>query len=238
MISARDAMHERGKRLGVIAIDTLSASIPGADENAAKDMSPVLAALQNIAVEMDLLVLLVAHTGKQADRSIRGWSGLLANADGVIMMDGKNDEDTFTGIVTKVKDGNSGDRFAFKLEPVLLGHDEDGEKETTCRVIDADMPIKQRMGTKSKRDETAILSALSGCIAEGLQVPIPPAMGAPEGRLGVLRKVLKIRLQEDGFRPIADKPDTVNKAINRAITELAKQGRVAADDVYVWLPLQ
>jgi hypothetical protein len=79
------------------------------------------------------------------------------------------------------------------------------------------------------------LSALSGCIAEGLTEPIPAANGAPEGRQGVLRKVLKTRLQEDSFRPDADKPDTVNKAINRAITSLAKQGRIGADDTYVWL---
>lgn len=235
LISARDAMHERGKRLGVVAIDTLSASIPGADENTAKDMSPVLTALQNIAVEMDLLVLFVAHTGKQADRSIRGWSGLLANADGVIMMDGKNDDDTFTGTVTKVKDGNSGDRFAFKLEQVVLGHDEDGEEETTCRVIEADFPIRQRMGTRPKPDEAAILSALSGCIVDRPSVSTQHPNGAPEGRQGVLRKALKIRLQEDGFRPHADKPDTVNKAINRAITGLAKQDRIGADDVCVWL---
>ncbi len=59
-------------------------------------------------------------------------------------------------------------------------NDQDGEKETTCRVIDADMPIKQRMGTGSKPDETAIVSAHSGCIAEGLSEPIPRSRGLAE----------------------------------------------------------
>ena len=48
-------------------------------------------------------------------------------------------------------------------------NDEDGEEETTCRVIDADMPIKQRMGAGSKPDETAVLRAVGGCSAERLE---------------------------------------------------------------------
>ena len=156
------------------------------------------------------------------------------NGDGVSMVNVNIDE-TYIGIVTKVKDGSVGDGFAFNLETIVLGVDEDVDRDTTCRVIEADFPIRQRMGTRSKPDETATLSALSGCIAEGLLGPVPPANGAPEGRQGVLRKALKTRLQEDSFRPNTDKPDTVNKAINRAITSLVAQNLIGADDTYVWL---
>ena len=78
MADAQAAMRAKGLELGVVAIDTLSASIPGADENSAADMSPVLHALQGMAAELGLLVLVIAHTGKDETRGLRGWSGLLA----------------------------------------------------------------------------------------------------------------------------------------------------------------
>ena len=61
---AREYMAVRGTKLGVLAIDTLSASAPGADENSSKDMSPVLAALHTLALELQILVVVIAHTGK------------------------------------------------------------------------------------------------------------------------------------------------------------------------------
>ena len=87
VVEARDSMKRRGHRLGIVAVDTLSASIPGADENTAKDMSPVLSALQRLALELDVMVLVVAHTGKDQDRGLRGWSGLMANVMALCLAD-------------------------------------------------------------------------------------------------------------------------------------------------------
>ena len=45
--------------------------------------------VREIAREMGLLVVVVHHSGKDADRGMRGWSGFLANADGVIALRAK-----------------------------------------------------------------------------------------------------------------------------------------------------
>ena len=148
LLLAKTDLEAKGHGLGVIAVDTLSASIPGADENSAKDMSPVLAALQTMAAELGALVVVIAHTGKDETRGLRGWSGLLANADGLIMLD-TPDGGVRVGSVVKVKDGESGDRFAFSLAVVEIGLDGDGDPITTCTIEDADTPDRPKAGRKS-----------------------------------------------------------------------------------------
>ncbi len=165
---AREGMTERGFELGVVAIDTLSASIPGADENSAADMSPVLHALQTMAAEKGLLVLMIAHTGKDETRGLRGWSGLLANADGLIMLESPEGA-TRVGSVVKVKDGESGDRFAFELRRVVLGHDSDGDEISSCVIEETDAPSGSKAGRKpTKADEAGnlILTAFNRLIMD------------------------------------------------------------------------
>lgn len=182
---AQQAMRERGVELGVVAIDTLSASIPGADENSAADMSPVLHALQEMGAELGLLVLVVAHTGHTATDRLRGWSGLLANSDGVIMLEGTEGA-TRTGSVVKVKDGESGDRFAFELRRVVLGIDGDGDEISSCVIEETEAPEGNKGGRKpNKASGTAdlIMTAFGRTLADTPRAVNAP--GAPAGVSGV-----------------------------------------------------
>lgn len=200
---AQATMARAGHRLGMVVIDTLSASIPGADENSAKDMSPVLTALQTLAQELDLLVVVIAHTGKNEDRGMRGWSGLLANADGVIMLDGADANSVRVGTVTKVKDGESGQRFAFGLSVVQIGSDEDGDPITTCLVEEVEVPDRPKTGrTPTKAGATAglILVAFNR-IFEAKSVQI--AAAGAQGARGVSIADLRAEAYEIGVGPSA-----------------------------------
>ncbi|MCA3758263.1 MAG: AAA family ATPase [Phenylobacterium sp.] len=182
---AQAEMLTNGFRLGVVAVDTLSAVIPGADENSAASMSPVLHALQSLAAELEVLVLVLAHPGKDAERGLRGWSGLLANADSVLMLE-TPDGETRTGVVTKVKDGLAGDRFAFYLERVVLGLDDDGDEISTCVIQETDAPEARRPGRRaSKAGGTGdlILRAFDR-VLEARPHPIA-GPGIPAGHSGV-----------------------------------------------------
>jgi RecA-family ATPase len=107
--------------LAMIVIDTLAASIPGADENGAADMSMVMSNARWLADETGAFVLIVTHTGKEEARGIRGWSGLYAAADMVITMTRSDGADVATGRLTKLKEGESGYRFSTQLEQIELG---------------------------------------------------------------------------------------------------------------------
>lgn len=237
ILEARDSMKSRGHRLGIVALDTLSASIPGADENAAKDMSPVLSALQALALDLDVMVLVVAHTGKDQDRGLRGWSGLMANADGLIMMAPREtDQDRLcSGTVVKVKDGMSGDRFGFELETTEIGRDEDGDPITSCLVRDTDAPAGQKAVSRRLTSKLeAVLRAVALCVEAGQVETVTGCPGVPAGTEGVRRDVLRAKLTEIGFTAGTANPDSIRKSMNRTIDDLIGREELRGTPDMVW----
>lgn len=103
----------------VIAIDTLAASAPGANENASEDMGKMLDNCRIINRETGALVLLVHHSGKDADRGARGHSKLRCSADCEISVE--RDGPLRVARVSKMKDGEDSVVFKYALEPVTLG---------------------------------------------------------------------------------------------------------------------
>jgi hypothetical protein len=79
------------------------------------------------------MVVLVAHTGKDASRGLRGWSGVKGALDVEITVDKCGQHHAAT--VTKMKDGvGEGDEHGFELQSVIVGQDEDGEDISSCVV--------------------------------------------------------------------------------------------------------
>jgi hypothetical protein len=126
--------------LNIVAIDTLAQSMPGGDENG-KDMSKALASAKKIHNATGVTVILVHHTGKIVDNGLRGWSGLTGNVDFSYMVlrgedAGKGKDANYRVLrVTKMKDGEDGAEFPFRLIGQALGEfDEDGDEITSCVV--------------------------------------------------------------------------------------------------------
>jgi hypothetical protein len=118
---------------GCIVIDTAARVMPGQDENSSRDMGALIRNCDLLAKQFDALVCLVHHSGKIADAGMRGSSALLGGADAVIGIS-KDDEGVRTAKIEKMKEGEGGLSFNFRLEPVMLGNDDDGEAVTTCLV--------------------------------------------------------------------------------------------------------
>jgi len=251
---ARAELAERGDALGLVVVDTLSASVPGADENSAADMSPVLAALQDMAVQLQTLILVVAHTGKDETRGLRGWSGQLGNADGVIMLTepSESEGDTIrSGNVLKVKDGPSGDRFGFALAVVELGRDEDGDAITSCIIEDREAPEGSKAGRRPtvKQANAALVAAAFNRVFDDRAVSIA-ASGAPSGIMGVRLGDLRTEALTMGLGP--PEPDLAgmndaerakarkgwsdhrNKTFTRALEELRAGGGWRIEHEYIW----
>lgn len=126
----------------VIVVDTLAQTTPGADENSAEGMGKALAHCKALHRATGALVVLIHHSGKDAARGARGWSGLKAACDAEIEI--TRSGDVRAARITKMKDGDEAAVFPFKLRPVLLGFDEDGGEITSCTVIEADdVPAKK-----------------------------------------------------------------------------------------------
>lgn len=226
---ARDELEAAGHGLGVVVVDTLAAAAAGADENSSSDMGPVLRSLQEMAAELGCLVLVVAHTGKDETRGLRGWSGQIGNADGIVMLTEPEGE-TRSGLVLKVKDGPAGDRFAFTLERVTIGIDDDGDEITTCVVEPCDVPDAPRSGagrkpTKAQASSDLILRAFNRVIADQpVTVHAVGAIGVTGARVDDVRRLA----YEIGVGPPdADLPSDADDTERRRLTRKWQDQRKA-----------
>lgn len=123
----------------LIMWDTVAQVTPGANENAADDMGLALANARAIREATGAFNLLIAHTGKDATRGIRGWSGFNGAAD-VVLEAIRHENGQREMRIAKMKDGDDELRWGFKLEIMQTGTDSDGDAITSCIAVETDAP--------------------------------------------------------------------------------------------------
>ena len=143
----------------LIVMDTFAQSTTGADENSGKDMGFALDQCKRIASACGAMVLLVHHSGKDASKGSRGHSSLKAACDVELQVEcGK---DTRSIRTSKMKDGEQGISYIFKLRTVVLDVDEDGDDITSCIVeFKGAGQAKTEPKKKTGANELAFLDAL------------------------------------------------------------------------------
>lgn len=159
---------EVGGPVGVVVIDTLSATTPGGNENSGEDMGLVLSHCKLLHRKTGAVVVLIHHSGKDATRGARGWSGLRAAADAEIEV--VRNGDYRTAAITKMKDGTDGESFPFKLKVIELGVDVDGEPESSCiveHVEASEAPASSGKQKPSGRHQVLVLDILKTMAPSG-----------------------------------------------------------------------
>jgi len=159
---------EEGGPVDVVVIDTLSATTPGGNENSGEDMGLVLSHCKLLHRRTGAVVVLIHHSGKDATRGARGWSGLRAAADAEIEVVRNGDYRSAT--ITKMKDGTDGGQFPFKLKVIPLGFDDAGEAESSCvveHVEEAEKPAGTGKQKPSGRHQTLMLDVLKTVAPSG-----------------------------------------------------------------------
>jgi len=175
----------------VIVIDTLSATTPGGNENSGEDMGRVLSHCKLLHRKTGALVVLIHHSGKDATKGARGWSGLRAAADAEIEVTRNGDFRAAT--VTKLKDAGDFEQFSFKLNVVPLGNDADGEPVSSCVVEHIDSAPSEHINKpvlkglpKLVLDTLKIMAPSGTCdvtdLLEGVKVKLPKTDGARDLR--------------------------------------------------------
>lgn len=197
--------------VSLIIVDTLAQVTPGANENTSEDMGRALANLRLLHAMTRAMVLAVHHAGKDLSKGSRGWSGLKAAAD--VQIEVLRHEDNSREIhIEKMKDGEDGLRWAFKLEVIELGIDEDGDVVSSCVAIEAELPARQpeddRKGLKRRgRIENHVLEVMS--------------MFGTESTVRAIDLIN--RATETLPEPEEGKRDTRKQAVVRAINTLSRE---------------
>ena len=146
---------QTGVQVALIVIDTLARHIEG-DENSTRDMTEFVRAVDGLRNAFPgSTAVIIHHTGNNAEAITRsrGSSALKAACDFEIQCD--------KGLLTftKVKDGEQPEPMEFKLMPVEIGKDEDGEPITSCVVT---------YGERSQRHQGEALTSMERLAVQAL----------------------------------------------------------------------
>lgn len=195
----------------LIITDTFAQVTPGANENAGEDMGLALANAKALREATGALVMLIHHAGKDITRGARGWSGIKAAVDAEIEIV-KHETGGREIDISKMKDGEDGLRWGFKLEIVKLGLDADGDDITSCVAVDAEVPLPP------PEDERKGVKRLSGMESFVLEVAETLDISITSIELNAFQDICVAALPE----PEVGKRDSRLNQVFGAIQSLAK----------------
>lgn len=146
----------------LIVVDTLAQVTAGGNENSGEDMGRALSHCKTLHQVTGAMVLMVAHSGKDASKGIRGWSGIKGALDVEVLVEKSGEYHSAT--ITKMKDGSGeGEQHGFKLNMVSLGTEPDGEPITSCVLHHTAMvPKSQRKSEPKGLNQALILRVAIG----------------------------------------------------------------------------
>jgi RecA-family ATPase len=210
-----DADHKRVARrilegwgqVDLIIVDTLAQTTPGANENAAEDMGKALGHLKALRRITGGMILLVHHSGKDASKGARGWSGLKAAAD--VEIEITRLDNCRVARLSKAKDDNDNIEFGFSLEVVNIGTDEDGDVISSCVAVPAE--IDRTTASKTGRYLGAVQKLVMEVVGEIAQYQ---------------SQNIEVKFVIEGVvermpKPESDKRDTRKQKARRAIIDLS-----------------
>lgn len=201
--------------VSVIVVDTLAQVTAGGNENSGEDMGKALAHCRRLATATGAMVLLVAHSGKNAERGLRGWSGIKGALDVEILVERSGEHRSAT--VTKMKDGSGeGVEYPFTLETVVLGQDEDGEDITSC-------VVKARSGGAGKATPKAPIKGVWQQTIKRVLVTLTDLSGPPNAT-ELISAVVAEMPQDDG------KKDRRREMALRYMQELVSKNHISIVD--------
>lgn len=209
----------------LIIFDTLNLCIGDSDENSSRDMGTAVANPRETARDLNAHVMLVHHTSAADQGKARGSSALPANIDTLLMLRRvEEQDDTSIVILTQEKQRSmrKGPPLVFENSSITLGHDRDGDAHTTAISRYAEPTpafwerIKSRRSSGSTNEERAeeVLRVLR-------------ALHAKTPNTSHEAKVIGARVGE-AFEQVRSNPDSLRKAVKRALDALIADGKVEA----------
>jgi len=235
----RAAAEDMSKRFNVplvaLIIDTVAAAgmIPEDKENDPGAWQKIFDGLQPISTEMDCVVILVHHAGKNASAGLRGSSNARAGADFALML--ACDRDEITGLtanhylhLAKSRDAPEGPIAAIESETVVIGSRDDGSPVTTLVLnFDPNGRVPPRKARPSKTDKPFRDAFEAALLDHGETVRIRGEANAPEVRAvraDLVRTEFATRYVTAQSDPVK-RADAIRKQFDRALERAASCGQ-------------
>ena len=221
----------------LLIIDTLSRAFAGGNENSSDDMGKFIAHVTTIQLRLNTAVLIVHHTGKDEARGQRGHSSLNGAVDAeleVQKLSEPGDEDRRGQItITKMKDGEDGLKFQYRLEIVQLGIIDASKTSLAVIPLDEDEAPQQRRKPLTGHRKTAF-EALKQVIDEKGAIRELPKIPSDRRTVTVSewRQHFYMLTPSDG----TNNNDTKQKAFKRSAETLTSDRTIGHWGDYAWIP--
>lgn len=219
------ARERRAERM-LIVFDTLNLCIGDGDENSSRDMSRVIGHAQRLARMTRAHVMLVHHTSLADNGRPRGSSAMHGNIDTMLVLrkvDGQGDASFVLLSQEKQRSVPKGKPILFEIGSFFIGVDDEGERITVPIARPAEMT-------------SSLLAKVNEAVKPG---------GEGEARIKeVSRVLLALRAKDpatfheartlcgmvgEGFEGVRSNPDSLRKAVKRALDALIGAGKAETD---------
>lgn len=143
------------------------------------------------------------------------------------------DGDIRTATITMINDGVEGVLTQFKLKPITLGQDEDGDDITTAIVSDHRLDNeKENSRAKLNKSQRRAMELLDRCVIE--EGKPAPTSEYPIGVTVVPTERWQTACLKGGLSPAGTK-ESADKAFRRAVRDLVAMHRIGIWDGLVWI---
>lgn len=226
-VKVRNWRLQFGTERLLIIFDTLNLCIGDGDENSARDMSRVIGNAQQLAHATSAHVMIVHHTSAGDAGRPRGSTAMHGNVDTLLILRRAEDEQGESLVVLtqeKQRSVQKGKPLVFTMGGYELGEDEDGETVTVPiahpSVSSSTLLPQLKEGRSGSTDGEARTSEIWRVLDER-------RLTAPEQFFDA--KSLG-GMAGEAFAALRSKPDSLRKAVRRALDELVKAGKVEAGE--------
>lgn len=242
-------LEKTGVEVGAVVIDTVARALAGGNENASDVMGAFVINCGKLQAATGACVIGVHHGGKEAGRGPRGHEGLHGAADFEIEVVGANGGEPNAWTIRKLKAGPAGATHRFRLKPISLTKDDEGDEVVSCVVIDTEAqsavqnaaePAGKKKGFKLRVGEIEFLQCFAIALEKhgimpppGLDVSENVTLVAPVADVkSVFRERLSVTEADDDEQRVEAK---LRQRWSRATKGLLQYRIIGTNKVYVWM---
>lgn len=241
-------LEKTGTEVGAVVIDTVARALAGGNENASEVMGAFVINCGKLQSLTGACVIGVHHGGKEAGRGPRGHEGLHGAADFEIEVIGANGGEPNAWTIRKLKAGPAGATHRFRLKPISLTKDDEGDEVVSCVVLDSEAqsaaqnaaePAKKK-GWKLRDGEIEFLQCYAIALERHGLMP-PPGLVLPDNvqliaAVADVKEVFKERLSVTEADDDEQKVEArLRQRWSRATKGLLKWRVIGTNKVYIWM---
>jgi len=204
------ACKSLGVRIAAVVLDTYASCMSG-DENSAQDVGQVLKACKYLQRELETVIMLIHHSGKDIAKGARGNSSLRAGVEfefqvtklgGLVAFENK-----------KQKDGPGDIEHHFKLKEITIGIDDDLDEIKSCVIEKAEKEITDEDKKPKGSRENAVVEGIGNWLSIHDEYP-------------EREDLIKFIADETTMR-VADITRTLDRMLEKEIVKYTEGARIA-----------